>query len=432
MKITLLNHAAVIIEVDDVKLLCDPWYFGSAFEDGWGLRFDNPKALELSKDCTHLWISHFHQDHFHIPTLKKLMEVNPDIIMYGNHSFNFQLDSALKRAGVKHIEPIYERKEIKLSDTVSITRYPTTGIDNFLIIKSSEGTVMNFNDCKLPKRTRKSLAKKIGKIDVMLNNYNHANKLLEHPLPSDEKIKKMLKENFMEKNDSFDPDYIIPFASYHYYRAGESQGQNSSMMKSKELWELDDRVLHIELGDTVEFDTDMNPHIHKCTYNIERAHRSIAPHEQSYSIEELTAAAKKFCKNLRKGFLHLTFWVPTLHIKISDLDKVVGLNLNKGLITEGIDADDYHIIAHSDSLHRWWNKMYGTDSFWVGAHFDLNTSNMVPIKWQFLIALLTENKLDLRSMIRMVLSPSGLKFLYSRREEIWAILLGRKFTIGKR
>ncbi len=90
MKIHLLNHASVLIEVGQVKLLTDPWFWGNCFENGWGLKYDNENALELAKQATHLWISHFHADHFRTPTLRKLVEVNLNIIVFGNRSLNFQ------------------------------------------------------------------------------------------------------------------------------------------------------------------------------------------------------------------------------------------------------------------------------------------------------------------------------------------------------
>ena len=94
MKIQLINHASILIETDGIKLLTDPWYFGYAFDGGWGLKYNHPSAFEIAQTATHLWISHFHTDHFHIPTLKKILEINPKLIVLGNRSFNFQLDDS--------------------------------------------------------------------------------------------------------------------------------------------------------------------------------------------------------------------------------------------------------------------------------------------------------------------------------------------------
>jgi len=130
--------------------LIDPWLEGTAFEGGWGLRFHNPTAVDHVKDCTHLWVSHFHQDHFHRPTLKKIMDINPDIIFLGNNSYNFQLDVAARNFGFKNVISVYERQPLELGNNFQVTRYPTRGIDNMLLIKAGGVTVLNYNDCRIP------------------------------------------------------------------------------------------------------------------------------------------------------------------------------------------------------------------------------------------------------------------------------------------
>jgi hypothetical protein len=51
----------------------------------------------------------------------------------------------------------------------------------------------------------------------------------------------------------FDPSFVIPFASNHYYKAKESQGQNSSLLEFSELVECDQRVVPLNIGETIEF-----------------------------------------------------------------------------------------------------------------------------------------------------------------------------------
>ena len=39
--IKFINHASVIISNDKISLLSDPWYWGTAFHDGWSLICEN-------------------------------------------------------------------------------------------------------------------------------------------------------------------------------------------------------------------------------------------------------------------------------------------------------------------------------------------------------------------------------------------------------
>lgn len=431
MKIEIINHASIIIECGPVKLLCDPWFAGTCFEQGWGLKYDNPQCFEAASTCTHLWISHFHGDHFHVATLLELVKVNPAIIVLGNHSFNFQLDNALKRLGFTNIISLPERKKINLAETIVITRYPTTGIDNMLLLEGGNTRLLNYNDCNLPDKAIKSLIKKIGRVDILLNNYNHAGKLLSYPLPSAEEIKGELKSSYLQKSILFNPGRIIPFASDHYYRAAESQEQNESLMEVNEIAVLDPRIIALAVGEAVEIDEQLNCTRYLTSNRVAKNKREVIERNHSRSLVELSIAFDNYAARMRKSFLYLTFWLPELFVEIPDLGLLVALNINRKIRI--VDTPhSYHISATSEALHAWFSKPYGIDSFWVGAHFEINQTAIVPLRWQLLVGLLTENKLDLLSMIKLLFSVGGIKFLWARREEIIAIASNMTLKVGQR
>ena len=101
--------------------------------------------------------------------------------------------------------------------------------------------------------------------------------------------------------------------------------------------------------------------------------------------------------------------MPVLDIKITDLDLVVSVRLNKSLKIVA-ESEKYHISATSEALYSWFNKDYGIDGFWVGVHFEINQNSTFPLRWQLLIGLLTENKLDLLSLSKSIFSSGGIKF----------------------
>jgi hypothetical protein len=425
MKIHLLNHACITLSASGLTLLIDPWLIGECFEGGWGLKYDNRSALAVCRDCTHLWISHFHSDHFHMPTLRELFKINPGIVVVGNHSFNFSLDTAIARAGFQNVVPFEERKPLDLNDQFRITRFPTTGIDNMLLIETSEGTVLNFNDCNIPERARRRLARKIGPVDIFLSNFNHAGKLIEHPVADAETIRQRQKDTYVANQASFRAHFLIPFASYHYYRASESLVQNESLLQLDDIVPLDARIVRLRIGDQLLFDKQSNAcSIQHSGDDVAENEPTVISRQRSYTFDDLKDAAAAYSKRIRKRFLGLSRLVPGLNIRVTDLAISVGFHLHRPLsmLPEG---DTLHVAAHSESLIKWWGKMYGTDSFVVGAHFDI-ADDPVPLKWQILFGLLIENRLDAFSMATMLVSPSGTRFLWNRREEIWAIVAGLK------
>ena len=431
MKIELLNHAAIVIECGPVRLLCDPWFSGTCFEQGWGLKYHNPQCFEIAGNCTHLWVSHFHGDHFHAATLGELFKINPEIIVLGNHSFNFQLDNALKKFGFANVVSLLEREKTQIAEGITITRYPTTGIDNMLLVEGGDIKLLNYNDCNLPVKAIKSLVKKIGRVDILLNNYNHAGKLLSYPLPSASEIKNELKTDYLRKSILFSPRFIIPFASDHYYRAAESQEQNDSLMTVDEISDLDPRIIPLTTGETAEFDDQLKLTHHISAVNISKNKREIVERNRPRTFEELSKVFDNYAARMRKSFVYLTFWLPELFVEIPDLGLLVAVSINRELRI--VDRPhSHHISATSEALYSWFSKPYGIDGFWVGAHFEISQTSIVPLRWQLLIGLLTENKLDLLSMIKLIFSVGGLKFLWARREEIVAIASNLTFKVGQR
>lgn len=61
----------MIVESGKTKILCDPWFTGTAFNNGWRLLFENSHDINQI-DFDYIWISHEHPDHFFIPTLSEI------------------------------------------------------------------------------------------------------------------------------------------------------------------------------------------------------------------------------------------------------------------------------------------------------------------------------------------------------------------------
>ena len=67
-----VNHASYVLSARDVRLMTDPWLFGSAFNNGWDLISETKFSLDDFREITHIWFSHEHPDHFAPPVLKAI------------------------------------------------------------------------------------------------------------------------------------------------------------------------------------------------------------------------------------------------------------------------------------------------------------------------------------------------------------------------
>lgn len=432
MRIDYLNHASVIIKSGEQSLLCDPWFSGTAFAGGWGLQYDNPDALQKAKSCTHLWISHFHPDHLHLPTLKQLATLSPEVTALANESVNFRMSEALERAGFTNILPLYERRKLSLTSSIKVTRYPTAGIDNMLLIETPEGTILNYNDCHLPIDALKFLMRKIGKIDILLSNFNHAIKFLDNPRKSDEQIQRELKTNYKKVLDAINPRWAIPFASAHYYRTRDTVWQNNSLLQSEDLVELDSRILPLRIGSEVTFDDKLQPTLSPPSERITSNSKDIKVETESVPFDEVVQAAKDFGNRLRQSLLGLTFWIPELRIRVEEYQRVIRFDVNNQVYAEDGETEDAHIQAHSSALYQWFSKPFGADSFFIGGHFEVVSKSTKPIQRVLLACSLMEKRLSPRSLANYAFRTGGIKFLLSRREEILVTLSQGRLRVGNR
>lgn len=72
--LTMVGHAAVVLDFGETVLWTDPWLVSRAFNDSWEI---NPSPVldpTLRSRITHIWISHEHPDHFNVPTLRSLVD----------------------------------------------------------------------------------------------------------------------------------------------------------------------------------------------------------------------------------------------------------------------------------------------------------------------------------------------------------------------
>ena len=430
MRIEYLNHASIVIKSGGQSLLCDPWFSGTAFGGGWGLQYHNPDALEKAKSATHLWISHFHPDHLHMATLKELAALSPAVNALANDSVNFRISEALQRAGFTNILPLYERRTLQLPGDIKVTRYPTAGIDNMLLIETPEGTILNYNDCHLPIDALKLLMRKIGTVDVLLNNFNHAIKFIDNPRRSDEEIRRELKTNYKKVLEAINPKWAIPFASAHYYRTRDTQWQNQSLLQSEDLVELDSRILPLRIGSEVAFDDKLQPTLSPPSARVSLNSKDTRLDTESIAFDTVVHEAKDFGSRLRGSLLGLTFWIPPLRIRVEEYQRVFVFDVNNKVYAE--DKGDADIEAHSAALSQWFSKPYGADSFFIGGHFTVLGKSTTPIKRVLLACSLMEKRLSPRSLVHYAVRPRGMKFLLNRREEILVTLSQGRLRVGNR
>ena len=240
--IEFINHASVVVSDGKISVLSDPWFAGDAFHKGWNLLHETSEdeIKKLLQKITHIWISHEHPDHFSISFFQNYTQIlrkNSIKILFQKTNdkrvFKFLTSKGLE------VQELEFNKKLKLSDDYSVTCIKDGFYDSGLLINSHGEKILNLNDCEVttPNRANEVL-KLTGEVDVLLTQFSYAawkggidNKQWRINAAK-EKIDSMSLQI-----KTFQPKYVIPFASFFYFSNKENFYLNDSANKPEQLKE---------------------------------------------------------------------------------------------------------------------------------------------------------------------------------------------------
>jgi ribonuclease BN (tRNA processing enzyme) len=166
-----LSHSSLLLEDDDGDLLMDPWFFGDVFNGAWSLLAPpDLDALDLGR-LRHVWISHSHPDHLHVPTLRWVRSrVAGPLTAYVRHSPNPTVRDTMADLGFDVVE-LRANRERRVTENLSLTLY-TAGRDSSLVIRHRDRVILNQNDCVLADSTIRRLKRRFPRIDAWLYQFS--------------------------------------------------------------------------------------------------------------------------------------------------------------------------------------------------------------------------------------------------------------------
>lgn len=122
MKITHLSNSFILIDLENIKICCDPWV-GVANNGGWHSfpEYDREALIKSLQEVNYVYISHLHDDHFDSKFLIDSQLINKIILI---KKFKFKtLYNKLKSIGANEIIEL-EPYEIFKIDKVSMSILP--------------------------------------------------------------------------------------------------------------------------------------------------------------------------------------------------------------------------------------------------------------------------------------------------------------------
>lgn len=169
LKVALVCQASLLVETRGVRILCDPWYEGRIYGDAWEL-CPPPAAWPAPGALDALYLSHAHPDHFHVPTLRRLLpEVGPDVAVLVPRLFFPVMRDALVSLGYRNVVEMTPGRAFDFRG-VGLFCQQYRFDDSLLVVEGDE-TLVNLNDCPVRGATLRDLARRFPRVDYLFAQF---------------------------------------------------------------------------------------------------------------------------------------------------------------------------------------------------------------------------------------------------------------------
>ena len=140
MKITHVGHASILVEVDGIRILSDPWWRGPCFGAQWWIYPKPHLAAVQEATVDYIYLSHGHHDHFHPGTLDGFPRSTKILASSENG-----IAQAARDLGFEVIE-FKAQDDVALTDRVRVRIMPTHSDDTLMTVTDGSEVCVNLND----------------------------------------------------------------------------------------------------------------------------------------------------------------------------------------------------------------------------------------------------------------------------------------------
>src|SRR6516225_8076835 len=119
MKISYVGHAALLLELDNIKILTDPWLKDSVYCDQWFI-FPKPSVSRSFDEVDFVLYSHGHEDHLHPESLSL---IGKNARVFYPYNWYGGVIEFFRHAGFKKVTEAINEKTYRLTENISITYF---------------------------------------------------------------------------------------------------------------------------------------------------------------------------------------------------------------------------------------------------------------------------------------------------------------------
>src|SRR5262245_16918934 len=163
MRLRFINHASFVCEYAGVRLISDPWLYGTAFNDGWDLVCKSAIGAAELADMTHIWYSHEHPDHFSPRVLSDVpAEKRRGVTVLYRKTRDGKVIGFCKKLGFQ-VRELEDGVPVELAPGLRVTSQSVPLFDSWLLVEAGDTRLLNLNDAvvQTPAELRR-LAARVG------------------------------------------------------------------------------------------------------------------------------------------------------------------------------------------------------------------------------------------------------------------------------
>jgi len=381
-----VNHASFIFQYDTVRLMTDPWLFGSAFNNGWDLLCETRFPMERFHEITHLWFSHEHPDHFAPAVLQQIPAAARRTITVIFQETNDQKVINFCRKLDFQVEELPNHGWHTLSEKVRVMCGKVPYFDSWLLIETDHGKILNANDCVVDgDGVAQEIAKQTGPVDLLLTQFSYANWIGNPEEVADRKAAAAEKLARVKLQvETFQPKQTIPFASFVYFSHEENSYLNDAMNTIRDAeqfiaQETESQPVVLYPGDEWEIGAPHENEPSLAKYDVDYAWETKPLHRaQTIPIAALQESSQLFIQRMKAQNSHLfmvLMKLPPLRyfqpftLYLTDLAQLVRFDMQNGVQPIAGIATDADVQLASESLAYVLKHDWGYDTLEVNGRF---------------------------------------------------------------
>lgn len=380
-----INHAGFELQTEGIKIVCDPWLSGFAFNQSWALISETRFKPSDFEGVDYLWFSHEHPDHFSPSNIRSIPEdIRSGITVLFQKTKDRRVAKFCEGLGFKAVRELSDWERIELGRGVFFS-LTTVDEDSLCLIETPQFRYLNINDCVGPdaEKFHAQIKQKIQTSpDVLLTQFSFANwagnpgDFSAMKSAADQKI-----DQIQIQLEIYKPKILIPFASYVWFCRPDNFHLNAGANKISDIHDRFSKEVECVVlypGDVYITGQQSNSLEAVTKYKVDqdRHHAPLDIDEKSSSASELEKMSFDHQMKLRQknkmwslAPLRVFGFIKPITIFLTDLDLTMNYSMFHGIKWVDKERHETDIEFTSGAMAQMLRYGTGYDTLYISGRF---------------------------------------------------------------